>query len=101
MEEDPFSPSETAPVALPIEDVLDLHSFSPKDIRPLVEEYLLQCHQRGFLEVRLIHGRGTGTQRQIVRSLLARHSLVAEFGDAPPEAGGWGATLVRLQRSTE
>jgi DNA-nicking Smr family endonuclease len=84
-------------VALPIEDSLDLHTFSPREIKPLVEEYLYQCQQREFREVRIIHGRGTGTQRNIVRSLLARNSCVAEFKDAPPESGGWGATVVRLK----
>jgi len=84
-------------VALPIEDSLDLHTFSPQEIKPLVEEYLHQCQQREFSEVRIIHGRGTGTQRSIVRSLLARNSSVVEFKDAPPESGGWGATTVRLK----
>jgi DNA-nicking Smr family endonuclease len=84
-------------VALPIEDSLDLHTFSPKEIKPLVEEYLYQCQQREFREVRIIHGRGTGTQRNIVRSLLAKNPYVAEFKDAPPESGGWGATMVRLK----
>jgi len=84
-------------VALPIEDSLDLHTFSPREVKPLVEEYLYQCQQRGFLEVRIIHGRGTGTQRNIIRSLLARNSCVAEFKDAPPESGGWGATMVMLK----
>ena len=84
-------------VALPIEDSLDLHTFSPKEIKPLVEEYLYQCQQREFREVRLIHGRGTGTQRNILRSLLARNPYVAEFKDAPPESGGWGATIVMLK----
>lgn len=101
MEEDPFSKNHDAAVVLPIEDSLDLHSFTPRDIKFLVEEYLFQCHQRGILEVRLIHGRGKGTQRQMVRSQLARHPLVADFKDAAPEAGGWGTTLVRLQPKTD
>ena len=84
-------------VALPIKDSLDLHTFSPKEIKPLVGEYLYQCQQREFREVRIIHGRGTGTQRNIVRSLLARNPYVAEFKDAPPESGGWGATIVMLK----
>ena len=92
----PSDDEETA-VVLPIEDSLDLHTFSPREIKPLVEEYLYQCQQRGFLEVRIIHGRGTGTQRNIIRSLLARNSCVAEFKDAPPESGGWGATMVMLK----
>jgi DNA-nicking Smr family endonuclease len=86
-------------VVLPIEDSLDLHTFSPKEIQPLVEEYLYQCQQRDFREIRIIHGRGTGTQRNIVRSLLAKNPCVAEFKDAPPESGGWGATIVTLKKS--
>jgi DNA-nicking Smr family endonuclease len=84
-------------VQLPIEDSLDLHTFSPGEIKPLIEEYLYQCQQREFHEVRIIHGRGTGTQRKIVRSLLARNPRVAAFKDAAPESGGWGATMVTLR----
>ena len=62
----------------------------------VVDDYLRAAHARGFREVRLIHGRGTGTQRATVRALLARHPLVAGFADAPPERGGWGATVVTL-----
>jgi DNA-nicking Smr family endonuclease len=89
-------PAEEPPVLLPIEDSLDLHTFAPRDIPDLVQEYLAACARQGLLEVRLIHGRGTGTQRQIVRSVLAKHPLVRAFSDAPPERGGWGATLVQL-----
>jgi dsDNA-specific endonuclease/ATPase MutS2 len=64
-----------------------------------VRDYLEAAHARGFTEVRLIHGRGIGVQRTIVQSLLARHPLVLGFGDAPPERGGWGATIVRLRRA--
>jgi DNA-nicking Smr family endonuclease len=91
-----MDPSE--PVSLPIEDSLDLHSFAPKDVRPVVEEYLKEAAARGFSEVRLIHGRGTGLQRASVQGLLAGHSLVERFFDAPPERGGWGATIVVLKR---
>ena len=96
-EEDTSLPAEEPLVVLPIEDSLDLHTFSPKEMAPLVEEYLHQCQLRAFREVRIIHGRGTGTQRTIVRSLLAKHPGVAEFKDAPPESGGWGATMVILK----
>jgi DNA-nicking Smr family endonuclease len=89
-------PTEAAPVRIPIEDALDLHAFAPSDIPELVHEYLEACRCRGLGEVRLIHGRGTGVQRRIVRSLLARHPAVESFGEAPPEQGGWGATIVRL-----
>ena len=85
------------PVLVPIEDSLDLHTFAPRDIPSVVEEYLEQAAARGFREVRLIHGRGTGTQRAIVQRLLRGHPLVASFGDAPPDRGGWGATVVLLR----
>jgi DNA-nicking Smr family endonuclease len=91
--ESPFS----EPIVLPIEDSIDLHAFHPKDIRSVVEEYLQQCGRAGLTEVRIIHGRGTGMQRNIVRSILEKHQLVLAFQDAPPEAGGWGATLVVLR----
>jgi dsDNA-specific endonuclease/ATPase MutS2 len=84
------------PVVLPLEDVIDLHPFQPKDIPSVVEEYLQQCIDAGLREVRLIHGKGAGVQRRIVRSILQKHAGVASFGDAPAEAGGWGATLVKL-----
>ena len=81
---------------LPIEDSLDLHAFAPREIPAAVEAYLEAALERGFREVRLIHGRGTGFQRDRVRGLLAAHPAVASFADAPPERGGWGATLVLL-----
>lgn len=87
------------PVRLPIEEVLDLHTFAPKEVASVVEEYLAQCRQAGIPEVRLIHGKGTGTQRAIVRQLLMNHPDVLSFADAPPERGGWGATVVRLKPS--
>ena len=86
------------PVVLPIEDSIDLHAFAPKDIPSVVEEYLEQCRQAGIYEVRIIHGRGKGIQRQIVRSLLEKNPLVLSFKDAPPESGGWGSTVVVLRR---
>ncbi len=85
------------PVVIPIEDSLDLHSFSPKEVKEVVAEYLFQCSQKGYGEVRIIHGRGTGIQRQIVRSLLTKSPLVNSFTDAPPASGGWGATIVFLK----
>jgi len=91
---------EEAPVIVPIQDSLDLHTFAPGDIPGVVGDYLVECARRGYREVRLIHGRGAGTQRAIVRSLLAHHPLALEFGDAPPERGGWGATVVRLRNAT-
>jgi DNA-nicking Smr family endonuclease len=97
------SPSDSPfgePVIVPIQDFIDLHSFAPKDIPSVVEEYLEQCLQAGFREVRIIHGRGIGVQRKIVRSILEKHPAVVSFEDAPPEAGGWGATVVLLRKST-
>jgi DNA-nicking Smr family endonuclease len=85
------------PINLPIEDSLDLHAFAPKDVRPVVDEYLKEAAERGFHEVRLIHGRGIGVQRASVQALLAGHPLVLRFFDAPPERGGWGATVVVLK----
>lgn len=93
---DPDSPF-SEPIVLPIEDSIDLHAFRPKDIPSVVEEYLEQCRKSGLKEVRIIHGRGTGVQRNIVRSILQKHPLVLSFRDAPPEAGGWGATIVALK----
>ena len=86
------------PVALPVEDCLDLHAFAPRDIPSVVEEYVEAAWSRGFEEVRLIHGKGKGVQRERVRRVLARHPRVARFGEAPEERGGWGATLVWLKR---
>jgi len=85
------------PKRIPIEDRIDLHSFSPKEISLLLEDYLEEAFRAGFRQVRIIHGRGTGTQRQRVRSVLSRHPLVESYGDAPPEAGGWGATVAVLR----
>ncbi len=82
------------PIRIPIEDVLDLHSVSPRDIRLVVEEYLAEAHRLSFQAVRIIHGRGIGVQREMVRKILDRTPFVASFGDAPAEAGGWGATIV-------
>ena len=85
------------PVRLPIEDVLDLHAFAPKEVPSVVEEYLELCRQAGMSEVRLIHGKGTGAQRAVVRRLLRTLPGIVSFADASSQAGGWGATLVRLK----
>jgi DNA-nicking Smr family endonuclease len=83
-------------VQLPIEDTLDLHTFHPRDVASVVQEYLLAACQAGLREVRLIHGRGTGVQRARVHALVSRLPFVAHAYDAPPERGGWGATVVVL-----
>jgi DNA-nicking Smr family endonuclease len=84
---------------LPIDGVLDLHTFRPDDVSELVQDYLDECQRVGVLEVRIIHGKGKGTLRRTVHAGLARRKDVVEFGLAPPERGGWGATLVTLRPS--
>jgi len=85
-------------VHIPIEDWIDLHTFSPKEIPSLVEEYLGECRRKGFKEVRIIHGKGKGVQRTIVHSLLEKNPLVESYRIAPDDQGGWGATLVYLKK---
>ena len=84
------------PVEFPITDELDLHTFNPKEVTDLINDYLAACGEKGIREVRVIHGKGTGALRRRVHSILSRHPKVASFSLAPPEAGGWGATIVRL-----
>lgn len=85
------------PVKIAIEDVLDLHTFKPKDIPDLLDGYFLECIKVGILSVRIIHGKGKGIQKKRVKALLKNNPKVKSFQDAPPEAGGWGATLVELK----
>lgn len=87
---------EPEPHLLPIEDTLDLHTFHPRDLEPAVEAYLEEARKRGFGEVRLIHGKGRGVARARVARLLARLPYVRRAYEAPPERGGWGATVVEL-----
>jgi DNA-nicking Smr family endonuclease len=94
--ESPFA----EPVVLPLEDFIDLHPFHPKDIPSVVEEYLEQCSQADLKEVRIIHGRGIGVQRNIVRSILQKHPMVISFKDAAAEGGAWGATVVVLREKS-
>jgi dsDNA-specific endonuclease/ATPase MutS2 len=93
---DLFNPFPEA-VRIEIRDVFDLHTIAPRDIKRVVEEYLLEARRAGFRRVRIVHGKGVGVQREIVRSLLARTPFVEDWTDAPPEAGGWGATIARLR----
>jgi dsDNA-specific endonuclease/ATPase MutS2 len=85
------------PFVLPITDTLDLHSVPPRDVKDVVEAWLDEVKIRGFSALRIIHGRGIGVQREVVRSILDRDADVLKFGDAPLEAGGWGATIVTLK----
>ena len=97
-ENDSFEPE---PVELPVEDFIDLHPFHPRDIREVVDAYLEAAQEAGFREVRIIHGRGTGTQREVVHGALGRDARVLRFADAPPERGGWGATIAQLRPQNE
>jgi DNA-nicking Smr family endonuclease len=82
---------------LPIDGVLDLHTFRPRDVKGVVNDYLDACRERRILRVRIIHGKGTGALRATVHALLAQRSDVAEFHLATEAFGGWGATIVHLQ----
>jgi dsDNA-specific endonuclease/ATPase MutS2 len=86
------------PVRIPIASVFDLHTVPPRDVKAAVEAYLEEARKLGLTALRIIHGRGLGVQREIVRAILARTEFVVWFGDAPEDAGGWGATLVTLRR---
>ena len=84
------------PIQLPIDGVLDLHTFQPREVKDLVLDYLAACRQRGIFQVRIIHGKGTGQLRRTVHAILAKHPDVASFTLDHPEYGGWGATLISL-----
>ena len=84
------------PVEIEITDVFDLHTIPPREVKAVVEEYLRLAHEKGFKSVRIIHGKGIGVQREMVRSILARTTCVLDWTDAPPDAGGLGATIARL-----
>jgi DNA-nicking Smr family endonuclease len=87
------------PVVLPIEDSIDLHAFAPKDIPSVVEAYLEAARERGLREVRIIHGRGKGVQKERVRQVLGHSEHVEHFEEATPDRGGYGATVVKLKLS--
>lgn len=82
------------PVSVPITDVFDLHTIQPREVKLVVEEYLKEAREAGFRSVRIIHGKGKGVQREMVRKILERTEFVSDWTDAPPEAGGLGATIV-------
>jgi dsDNA-specific endonuclease/ATPase MutS2 len=85
------------PIEIEITDVFDLHTIHPRDVKRIVQEYLIVAHEKGFPVVRIIHGKGIGVQKEMVRSVLAKTPFVADWTDAPPEAGGLGATIVRFK----
>ena len=91
-------PENDEPVRIPVTDVFDLHSVPDRDVKPVVEAYLEEARALGLRHLRIIHGRGIGVRREIVRAALARSPFVESFGDAPADAGGWGATLVSLRQ---
>jgi hypothetical protein len=91
-------PASGEPFHLPMTDVFDLHSVPPRDAEAVVEEYLQECYRLGLTEIRVVHGRGIGVQRAMVRKVLERTEFVAWFGDAPLDAGGWGATVITLRK---
>ncbi len=95
-EVDPFDPF-PEPVVVPITDVFDLHNIQPREVKLVVEEYLREARSLGFKVVRIIHGKGIGVQREIVRKTLERTPWVQDWADAPPQAGGLGATIVRFR----
>ncbi len=88
---------ELEPIELEITDVLDLHTFPPSDVKDLVREYLDLAYDKGLRELRIIHGKGIGAQRRMVRAILERDPRVTAYGDPPGEAGGWGATWVTMR----
>lgn len=94
-DEGPWEPPEE-PVPVPIDGELDLHTFAPRDVKPLLEEYLPLCREKGLLEVRIIHGKGTGSMRRMVQSFVSKLPYVVEVRSASERDGGWGATWVRL-----
>lgn len=88
---------EDEPMEIPIGDTFDLHPFRPAEVKDAAHEYLLEARARGYQQVRLIHGRGIGVQRERIRSLLPSLEFVADFHDADGSGGGWGATVVLLK----
>lgn len=88
--------SDDRPFEYPIDGTLDLHQFSPKETREILGEYISACLERGIRSLRIVHGRGKGVQREIVRSFLSGHPRVAGFRQEGGSGGGWGATVVDL-----
>ena len=89
------------PIQQPIDGLLDLHTFRPDEVKDLVPDYLLACRERGILRVRIIHGKGTGTLKRLVLSLLEKQSYIESIRPAGEEEGGWGATVVDLRKEED
>jgi DNA-nicking Smr family endonuclease len=89
------------PAEIPIDGVLDLHTFQPTEVRDLVPHYLSECRKRGILQVRVVHGKGSGALRETVHAILQRIPEVASYSLAGEDRGGWGATIVILKRDEE
>jgi len=86
------------PIQIPIDGVLDLHTFKPREIGDLVPDYIAACQEKGILQLRIIHGKGIGNLRRTVHSILSKHPAVASFSLDHPQYGGWGATIVHLRK---
>ncbi|HEY1404089.1 MAG TPA: Smr/MutS family protein, partial [Pyrinomonadaceae bacterium] len=102
-DESPFDPDNPfgEPVRLEITDILDLHTIAPRDVERVVVEYLEEARRAGFRSVRIIHGKGQGVQRRLVRHLLALTPFIRDWTDAPPQSGGWGATVAHLKSEAD
>jgi dsDNA-specific endonuclease/ATPase MutS2 len=85
------------PVELEITDSIDLHAFRPRDVKAVLESYLMEAHAKGFRFVRIIHGKGIGVQREITRKVLSDTEFVKEFKSGDEFSGGWGATIVEFK----
>ncbi|MEK7684264.1 MAG: Smr/MutS family protein [Verrucomicrobiota bacterium] len=92
-----FEPNQEKPIELPIDGVLDLHTFRPKDVKEVVLDYLAACREKGILRVRIIHGKGIGSLRQTVHAILAQRREVVSYALANEHFGSWGATIVHLR----
>ena len=86
------------PIEIPIDGVLDLHTFNPKEVKPLLYDYIAACRGKEIFSLRIIHGKGTGVLKKRVQAILKAHPDMDSFTDAPSHAGGWGATLVELKK---
>jgi len=90
--------NEEEPIVVEIRDVIDLHTFRPKDVPELLDDYIRACVEKNYSSLRIIHGKGQGFLKARVEGILKRHPLVASFQTAPAEAGGWGATIAILKQ---